>query len=170
MDQHIIQTATESIIARHNVSWTQWKNTLIDSFQVKNITISAPNHHFFAKTFIYVGREGQQKSKYVYLHYPVLEVFPFTLQQTEQKLNVQLFHFLKALSAFHLTTTRTTAEWIAQTETTKEANAILLAMPIMHWTALHSRFVLTMATVTALERGQIRRRNVTVSRIAIRTC
>jgi len=84
--------------------------------------------------------------------------------------NLHIFSSLKALSALRLTATRPVAEWIAQTEAMLAVNAILLAMLIMHWTALHSRFVVTMETVTALEYGQLLHRNVTVSRFATETC
>jgi len=93
------------------------------------------------------------------------------LQQTSGKSSaITFFTSLKALSALRLTENRPTAEWIARTEAMLAVNAILLAMPIMHWTALHNRFVVTMVTVTALECGQLRHRNVTVSRFATETC
>ena len=39
---------------------------------------------------------------------------------------------MKVLSVFRLTPTRPTAEWIVRTATTQEADAILLAMLIIH--------------------------------------
>ena len=77
-----------------------------------------------------------------------------------------LFHFLKGLSVIRLRPTRSTAEWIVGTATTQEADAILLAMLIIHWMALRDRFVVTMGTATRWKSGQLRRQHVTVSRIA----
>jgi len=86
------------------------------------------------------------------------------LQHTsEQSSTFTSFISLKALSVLRLIATRATAEWIARTEAMLAVNAILLAISIMHWTALHSRFVVTMETVTVLEYGQLLHRNVTVS-------
>ena len=76
------------------------------------------------------------------------------------------FYFLKVLSVYRLTLTRATAEWIVRTATTQEADAILLAMLIIHWMGLRDRFVVTMGTATRWESGQLRRQHVTVSRIA----
>jgi len=76
------------------------------------------------------------------------------------------FYFLKRSSVFRLTPTRSTVEWIVRTATTQEADAILLAMLIIHWMGLRDRFVVTMGTATRWESGQLRRQHVPVSRIA----